>query len=123
MREIRLSGSEGGEAKAFPTPISLFCPDSPIHAPEPVEGWIPRSSLPSTAIGGRGMTRFLLLESTHTLTRRTKIYADENIERSIVEGLRRRKIEVVSAREMGYLGEPDEFHLRKASELEAVILT
>ncbi len=52
-----------------------------------------------------------------------KIYADENIERSIVDGLRRRKIEIVSARELGYLNKSDEFHLKKASELNAVILT
>lgn len=52
-----------------------------------------------------------------------KIYADENIERSIIEGLRRRKIEVVSTRELGYLSKSDEFHLKKASELKAVILT
>ena len=52
-----------------------------------------------------------------------KIYADENVERSIVEGLRRRRIEVVSARELRYIGEPDEFHIKKASEIKAVILT
>ena len=52
-----------------------------------------------------------------------KIYADENIERSIVEGLRRRRIEVISARELGYHGKSDEFHIKKASELKAVILT
>jgi predicted nuclease of predicted toxin-antitoxin system len=52
-----------------------------------------------------------------------KIYADENIERSIIEGLQRRKIEVVSARELGYIGKPDEFHIKKASEIKAVILT
>lgn len=52
-----------------------------------------------------------------------KIYADENIERSIVDGLRRRNIEIVSARELGYLNKPDEFHLRKALELNAVVLT
>ena len=52
-----------------------------------------------------------------------KIYSDENIERSIVEGLRRRRIEVVSARELGYVGKSDEFHLKKASEMKAVILT
>ncbi len=52
-----------------------------------------------------------------------KIYADENIERSIVEGLRRRRIDVVSARELGYLRKPDEFHIKKASELKAVTLT
>jgi len=50
-----------------------------------------------------------------------KIYADENIERSIIDGLRRRKIEVVSAREFGYIGRPDEFHIEKASEIKAVI--
>lgn len=52
-----------------------------------------------------------------------KIYSDENIERSIIEGLRRRKIEVVSAIELGYEGKPDEFHIQKASEIKAVILT
>lgn len=52
-----------------------------------------------------------------------KIYADENIERSIIEGLRRRRIRVVSARELGYLGKPDEFHIREALEMKAVILT
>lgn len=52
-----------------------------------------------------------------------KIYADENIERSIVEGLRRRKIEVLSAIELGYIGKPDEFHIKKASEMNAIILT
>lgn len=52
-----------------------------------------------------------------------KIYADENIERSVIDGLRRRGAEVISARELGYISKPDEFHLRKASELNAVILT
>jgi len=52
-----------------------------------------------------------------------KIYADENIESAIIEGLRRRKITVVAAVELGYRGKTDEFHLEKASELEAVILT
>ena len=52
-----------------------------------------------------------------------KIYADENIERSIIEGLRRRKIEVISALELGYLSKPDDFHIKKASEIKAVILT
>jgi len=52
-----------------------------------------------------------------------KIYADENIEHSIVEGLRRRRIEVISARELGYFGKPDGFHIKKAFGLKAVILT
>ncbi|MBI4687927.1 MAG: DUF5615 family PIN-like protein [Nitrospirae bacterium] len=42
-----------------------------------------------------------------------KIYADENIEFSIIEGLRRRKIDVFSARELGFAGKSDEFHIRK----------
>ena len=52
-----------------------------------------------------------------------KIYADENIEASIIDGLRRRKIAVHSAVELGYRGKSDEFHLARAAELEAVILT
>lgn len=52
-----------------------------------------------------------------------KIYADENIEQSIIEGLRRRKIEVISAKDLGYAGKPDEFHIKKAFEFKAVILT
>jgi len=52
-----------------------------------------------------------------------KIYADENIEKSIIEGLRRRKMEIVSAGELGFSGKPDEFHIKKASEMRAVILT
>lgn len=42
-----------------------------------------------------------------------KIYADKNIESSIIEGLRRRRIEVISALELEYMGKPDEFHIKK----------
>jgi predicted nuclease of predicted toxin-antitoxin system len=52
-----------------------------------------------------------------------KIYADENIEQSVVEGLRRRGVDVVSAGELGYMGKSDDFHLKKAAEMKAVILT
>ncbi len=52
-----------------------------------------------------------------------KIYCDENIESAIVAGLRRRGIEVISARDIGDLGKSDEYHLENASELEAVIVT
>ena len=52
-----------------------------------------------------------------------KIYCDENIESAIVAGLRRRGIEVISTRDTGDLGKSDEYHLKNASELEAVILT
>ncbi len=52
-----------------------------------------------------------------------KIYADENIEAAVIDGLRRRRIHVLSAVELGHRGKSDEFHLQKASELNAVILT
>ena len=52
-----------------------------------------------------------------------KIYADENIESSVIDGLRRRGITVHSAVELGYSGKSDKFHLSKAGELEAIVLT
>ena len=52
-----------------------------------------------------------------------KIYCDENIESAIVAGLRMRGIEVISVRGIGDLGKSDEYHLKNASELEAVIVT
>ncbi len=52
-----------------------------------------------------------------------KIYCDENIESAIVAGLRRRGIKVISVRDIGDLGKSDEYHLKNASELEAVIVT
>ncbi len=52
-----------------------------------------------------------------------KIYEDENIERTLIEGLRRRGMEVISAVEAGYAGMPDTFHIKKAFEMKAVILT
>jgi len=52
-----------------------------------------------------------------------KVYADENIERTIIEGLRRRGIDIISAVEIGYKGKSDLFHIKKANEMKAVILT
>jgi len=52
-----------------------------------------------------------------------KIYCDENIESAIVEGLRRRDIEVISVQDTEDLGKSDEYHLECASKLGAVILT
>jgi len=52
-----------------------------------------------------------------------KIYCDENIESAIVEGLKRRGIEVISTRDRKDLGKSDEYHLKRASELGAVVLT
>ena len=51
------------------------------------------------------------------------IYTDENIETSIIDGLRRRRITVHSAVELGCRGKSDKFHLSKAEELDAIVLT
>lgn len=52
-----------------------------------------------------------------------KIYCDENVEAAIVEGLRRRNIKVISARESENLGKSDEYHLEFANKNGAIILT
>ncbi len=52
-----------------------------------------------------------------------KVYCDENIELAVVEGLRRRGIEVISVRDRKDSGRSDEYHLKHASEIGAVILT
>jgi len=52
-----------------------------------------------------------------------KIYTDENVDIRIVEGLRRRGVDVLSAREKGALGINDEEHFEKAKDLKAVIFT
>ena len=52
-----------------------------------------------------------------------KIYADENIEEAIVKGLRRRGVEIGSARELGHAGKNDELQLQHAKKTGAVILT
>ena len=54
---------------------------------------------------------------------RLRIYTDENVDVRIAEGLRRRGLEVFSAREKGALGFTDEQHFEKAKELKAVIFT
>lgn len=51
------------------------------------------------------------------------LYADECVDARIVNGLRRRGIDVVSVVEEGSLGASDEHHLERASELGRVVLT
>lgn len=51
------------------------------------------------------------------------LYADENIEEAIIQGLRRREIKVISSREEGFIGKDDEFHLQRAKQIGAVVLT
>ena len=55
--------------------------------------------------------------------KRIKIYADENVNIAIVEGLKRRGIEAWSAIEKGRLGLSDEEQLRYALEEKATIFT
>ncbi len=55
--------------------------------------------------------------------KRIKIYADENVNVAIVEGLRRRGVEAWSAIEKGKLGLSDEEQLRYALEEKATIFT
>lgn len=54
---------------------------------------------------------------------RIKIYADENVNVAIVEGLKRRGVEVGSAVDTGKLGLSDEEQLKYALEERAVIFT
>lgn len=55
--------------------------------------------------------------------KRIKIYADENVNIAIVEGLRRRGVEAWSAIDKGNLGLSDEEQLRYALEEKATIFT
>ena len=54
---------------------------------------------------------------------RIKIYADENVNVAIIEGLRRRGVEAWSAIDKGKLGLSDEEQLRYALEEKATIFT
>lgn len=52
-----------------------------------------------------------------------RIYADENVNIAIVEGLKRRGVEVLSAFDTGNLGLSDDEQLKYAKEEMAVIFT
>jgi predicted nuclease of predicted toxin-antitoxin system len=54
---------------------------------------------------------------------RIKIYADENVDVAIIEGLKRRGVEVWSAIDKGRLGRSDEEQLKYAFEEGATIFT
>jgi len=55
--------------------------------------------------------------------RRARIYADENIEDEAIEFLRSQKVSVLSARELGYAGRGDGFHLNYARSKGRYLLT
>ncbi|RMH95513.1 MAG: hypothetical protein D6681_12950 [Calditrichaeota bacterium] len=54
---------------------------------------------------------------------RLKIYADENVNPAIVNGLRRRGVEAMAAVEVGNLGLSDEQQLQYAVKEKAVLFT
>jgi len=52
-----------------------------------------------------------------------KFYSDEHVSPAVVNGLRQRGIDVLTAKEAGMLGMPDEKHLELASTQGRVIFT
>lgn len=52
-----------------------------------------------------------------------RFYLDENMPVAVADQLRRRGIEVVTARDAGTLGETDEHHLRRATEMGCILCT
>ncbi len=52
-----------------------------------------------------------------------RLYADEQVARAVVRGLRERGMDVLTAAEAGLLGAPDEKHLAWARNQGRVILT
>jgi predicted nuclease of predicted toxin-antitoxin system len=52
-----------------------------------------------------------------------RLYADEQVSRAVVRGLRQRGVDVLTAAEAGLLGAPDEKHLTLALSQRRVILT
>ncbi len=52
-----------------------------------------------------------------------KLYSDENVDVSVAVGLRRRGIDVVTARDRGKLGVSDEQHLTLATSEERLMVT
>ncbi len=55
--------------------------------------------------------------------RRVRLYADEDIEEEVVEWLREKNVNVVSARELGHRGKPDSFHVALAFKKHRFLLT
>jgi len=52
-----------------------------------------------------------------------KFYTDENVSSAIVNGLRRRGIDVLSAKDAKMLGKSDEEHLQFATEKNRILFT
>ena len=52
-----------------------------------------------------------------------RFYLDENVPIAVATQLKRRNIEVVTVRDLGFLGDSDINHLRRATELGYVLCT
>ena len=50
-----------------------------------------------------------------------RLYLDENVQTAIAEQLSRRGIDVVTVRDLGALGETDENHLQRATQMGRVL--
>lgn len=55
--------------------------------------------------------------------KKAKLYADEDIEEAIVEFLKNRGTNIISARELGYRGKPDSFHAAFSLKQKRFLLT
>lgn len=52
-----------------------------------------------------------------------RFYTDENVARAVVDGLRRRSVDVLTCQEAGMMGAMDEDHLEFATERQRVIFS
>jgi hypothetical protein len=52
-----------------------------------------------------------------------RLYLDENVQVAVAAQLKRKGIEVVTVRDLGFLGDSDENHLRRATEMGYVLCT
>jgi hypothetical protein len=54
---------------------------------------------------------------------RIKFYLDEHVARAVAAALRRRGVDLLTAKESGLLGQPDEVHLSRAAQEGRVLFT
>jgi len=69
--------------------------------------------------GARPRPRF----PRHTVPADVKFYLDENVDRAVAVGLRRRGVDILTAEEAGMRGAPDEAQIAFALEAGRVIIT
>jgi hypothetical protein len=62
-------------------------------------------------------------EAVLRMSKRMKLYADEDIEDDVVEFFRRQDVNIKSARELGHRGKPDSFHASLAFREKRFLVT